>query len=99
METRYETPEALRHDANTLAEDARALLTATADVADEKVASARQRLEAGLDRAHEVMERAKDKARAKAHEVDEVVRGHPYESLAVAFGVGTVLGCLLGRRH
>ena len=36
---------------DTLAEDARALMTATADVAGEKVAEARTRLAAGLERA------------------------------------------------
>ncbi|MFN0067226.1 MAG: YqjD family protein [Limisphaerales bacterium] len=99
MNTRYETPEALRHDADTLADDARALLTATADVADAKVASARLRLESALHRAHQVMDQAKCKAMDSTRAADTLVRSHPYESLAVAFGVGTLLGCLMGRRH
>lgn len=99
MNTRYETPEALRHDATTLADNARALLTATAEVTDEKIASARARLESALDRAHDFMDEAKDKVKDRARAADTVVRSHPYESLAVAFGVGTLLGCLLGRRH
>jgi len=99
MNTRYDTPDALRHDACTLREDARALLAATAHVADEKVASARQRLEAALHRAHEVMEQARVKAVACTRAADGMVRSHPYESLAVAIGVGTILGWVMSRRH
>ena len=39
---------------DTLAEDARALMAATADVAGEKVGEARKRLAAALDRAKEI---------------------------------------------
>jgi ElaB/YqjD/DUF883 family membrane-anchored ribosome-binding protein len=98
MNHHYETPDALRHDANTLADDARALLAATADVADEKVADARRRVEAALERAHDAVDHAKECALEKARQADSLVRSHPYEAIAIALGVGTLLGCLLGRR-
>lgn len=99
MNTRYETPEAVQHDACTLKDDARALLNATADLADEKIASARQRLETALDRAHGLMEQGKDKVMEGARATDGLVRRHPYESLAIALGLGALLGCLVARRH
>ena len=47
--SRYETPDALKHDAHTLAEDAQALLDATSDLTDQKIAEARQRLSDALE--------------------------------------------------
>ena len=49
METRYELPRALRHDARTLVSDARALFDATSEIADEKVTIARRRLGEALE--------------------------------------------------
>jgi ElaB/YqjD/DUF883 family membrane-anchored ribosome-binding protein len=49
------------NDLGTLAEDARALVTATADVAGEKVGEARQRLAAALERSKEIYGRVREK--------------------------------------
>ena len=95
---RYETPDAIRHDARTLAEDARALLNATAEVTDKKVAEARQRLAETLEAGKETFARFQEKAVQTAHRADETVRSHPYESLGVAFGIGALIGLLLSRR-
>ena len=46
--------QATSNDIGALAEDARALMTATADVAGEKVGEARKRLAAALERAKEI---------------------------------------------
>ena len=78
-----------------LAEDARALLVATAEVAEDKVIQARQRLANALDRGRDVYERVHDKALQGARATDEMVRSHPYQ----AIGVGALLGFLLTRRH
>ena len=98
MDTRYETPNALRHDAQSLADDARALVSATADVADEKVAAARRRLETALVHMREMADHAKERAMEKARSADEIVRSHPYESVGISFALGAILGCLFGRR-
>ncbi|MBN9693838.1 MAG: DUF883 family protein [Verrucomicrobia bacterium] len=99
----YETPDALRHDSQTLADDAKALLDATAGVADEKVTEARRRLTEALESAKEcavdTYHRVEEQAVAKARQADQVIRRHPYESIAVAVGVGTLLGLLLARRQ
>jgi ElaB/YqjD/DUF883 family membrane-anchored ribosome-binding protein len=85
-------------DAGTLAEDARALMSATADVAGEKVSEARRRLAAALERAKEIAGRVREKAVEGAKATDEAVHEHPYQAMAVAFGVGAVLGYLVSRR-
>jgi ElaB/YqjD/DUF883 family membrane-anchored ribosome-binding protein len=81
-----------------LAEDAQALLAATADVAETKVTEARKRLAAALDRGKEAWGQAQEYAIAKAKATDEVIRDYPYQSMGIAFGIGVLLGILLARR-
>jgi ElaB/YqjD/DUF883 family membrane-anchored ribosome-binding protein len=85
-------------DMGTLAEDARALMAATADVAGEKVGEARQRLAAALERGKEIAGRVRDKAVAGAKATDEAVHEHPYQAIAIGVGVGALLGYLIARR-
>ena len=87
-----------QNDTGTLAEDARALMSATADVAGEKVSEARKRLAAALERSKEIYGRAKEKAVEGAKATHEAVQEHPYQAMAVAFGVGAIVGYLLSRR-
>jgi ElaB/YqjD/DUF883 family membrane-anchored ribosome-binding protein len=82
----------------TLAEDARELLAATADVAGEKVGAARKRLAAALERAKEIGSCVRDKAVAGAKATDAAVHEHPYQAIAVGVGVGAILGYLVARR-
>jgi ElaB/YqjD/DUF883 family membrane-anchored ribosome-binding protein len=86
-------------DAETLAEDARVLKAATADVAEEKVAEARKRLAAALERSKEIYGCARDKAVEVAKASDAVVREHPYQAIGIALGVGAILGCLISRQR
>jgi ElaB/YqjD/DUF883 family membrane-anchored ribosome-binding protein len=85
-------------DLGTLAEDAHALMTATADVAGEKVGEARKRLAAALERAKEMAGRVRDKAVEGAKAADQAVHEHPYQAMAIAFGVGAIIGYLAARR-
>jgi ElaB/YqjD/DUF883 family membrane-anchored ribosome-binding protein len=86
------------NDLGTLAEDARELLSATADVAGEKVGAARKRLAAALDSAKEVAGCVRDKAIAGAKVADETVRANPYQAIAIGVGVGAIIGFLIARR-
>lgn len=81
----------------TLAEDARALMVATADVAGNKVGEARQRLAAALEGSKELYGRGRDKVVEKAKVVDETVHEHPYPAMGIAFGVGLLAGALVTR--
>jgi len=86
------------NDMGTLAEDARALMAATADVAGEKVGEARKRLAAALERTKEIYGRVREKAVEGVKATDEVVHEHPYQAIGIAFGVGAVIGYLVSRR-
>src|SRR5580692_7548991 len=82
------------HEISRLAEDARALMAATADVAGEKVAEARERLAATLENAKEIAGRLRDKTVEYAEAADKAVQEHPYKAIAVGVGVGTLIGFL-----
>jgi len=90
--------QAISNDMGQLAEDARALMTATADVAGEKVGEARKRLAAALEAGKEIVGRARDKAVEGAKATDQAVHEHPYEVIGIALGVGALLGYLVARR-
>ena len=90
--------QATSNDMGTLAEDARALIAATADVAGEKVGEARERLAAALERSKEIYGCVREKAVEGAKAADEAVHDHPYEAIGIAFGVGALIGFLAARR-
>jgi ElaB/YqjD/DUF883 family membrane-anchored ribosome-binding protein len=87
-----------KDEMGTLAEGARALMTATADVAGEKVGAARERLTAALESAKEMADNIRDKTVAGAKATDKAVRKHPYKALAIGVGAGLLIGLLIGRR-
>jgi ElaB/YqjD/DUF883 family membrane-anchored ribosome-binding protein len=87
------------NDFGTLAEDARALMAATADVAGDKVAEARKRLAAALESGKELYGRVREKAVEGVKAADQKVHENPYQAIGIAFGAGLLLGCLLSRRN
>jgi ElaB/YqjD/DUF883 family membrane-anchored ribosome-binding protein len=90
--------QAIANDLGTLAEDARALMTATADVAGDKVGEARERLAAALDSAKEIAGRVRDKAVENVKAADQAVRDKPYQAIGIAFAVGAVVAYFVMRR-
>lgn len=90
--------QAISNDMSQLADDARALMAATADVAGEKVGEARKRLAAALESGKEIYGRVKEKAVEGAKAADEAVHEHPYQAIGIAFGVGALIGYLVSRR-
>jgi ElaB/YqjD/DUF883 family membrane-anchored ribosome-binding protein len=89
---------ATRNDFGTLAEEARALMAATADVAGEKVEQARERLAAALESAKEVAGDVRDKAVAGAKATDKAIRENPYTALAISAAAGVLIGFMVGRQ-
>jgi ElaB/YqjD/DUF883 family membrane-anchored ribosome-binding protein len=81
---------------DNLAADAKALVTATRDLASEKAAAARERVTAALN---QTWQGAKTRALDGAKATDEVLREHPYHAIGIAVGVGAALGYLLARRE
>jgi len=88
---------ATSNDMGTLAEDARALLSASADLAGEKVGQARERLAAALENAKEMAGNVRDRAVAGAKATDKAVRKNPYQALAIGVAAGVLIGFLVGR--
>jgi ElaB/YqjD/DUF883 family membrane-anchored ribosome-binding protein len=62
------------------------------------LAALRERLEAAQERVAQAYARAKRKVVDGAKYADETIRENPYQSIAVAMGVGLLAGVLLGRR-
>jgi len=79
----------------TLTEDARALVAATAGIAEETVAGARRRLAAALNGGRSPYDRAEARAWDGIRYTDDAVRGHTYQSIAIALGVGAVIAVVL----
>ena len=82
----------------TLADDARALMAATADVAGQKVGEARNRLAGTLERGKEIYGRVREKAVEGTKAADKAMHEHPYQAVGIAFGVGAFLAYLLARQ-
>ena len=94
----YELPDALRHDANTLVEDAQALLEATAEITDHKVTEARKRLANALENGQELYQDLRNRVVSGAQVADQMVHENPYRALGLSFGLGLVLGLWMKRR-
>lgn len=90
--------EAISNNMEQLAKDAHALVTATADVAGDKVREARERLAVALERGRKMCGQVRDKAVESAKAADKTVHEHPYQAIAIGVGVGAVLGYLISRR-
>lgn len=91
--------QAISDDIGQLADDARALVTATADNAKAKVGEARQHLATAVESGKAFCGRARDKAIEGGKVADDAVRRHPYEAIGIAFGLGALIGDLLARRY
>lgn len=81
-----------------IAEAEKILSESPGEPATEALATLRGRLEEARARAEHLYQDARKKVVASAKQADETIRAHPYESLAVALGVGVLLGALI-RRH
>jgi ElaB/YqjD/DUF883 family membrane-anchored ribosome-binding protein len=55
-------------------------------------------LGATLERARVTGQHLEELSAATARVADQVIRAHPYESVGFAFGLGLLLGVLIGRR-
>jgi ElaB/YqjD/DUF883 family membrane-anchored ribosome-binding protein len=105
-----ETPEQIIEHISRLMSEAEAMITGPiTDKAGgkleelrERLAAARERLNNAYSTARETLTNAYDTTRdhvvAGAKHTDETIRTHPYQSLAVALGIGVLLGVVIGRK-
>lgn len=99
-ESTAETPEQIAEHISRLMAEAEALLAGPivdADRGGGRWQELRTRLGALQDKAVVAYGDARKKIVAGAKFTDTTIRSHPYESLAVALGLGLLLGALLRR--
>lgn len=95
---KYETPEEIAEHISRLMTEAEAMLAGpTSAHLGDKLESMKSRLAQAQERVTELYGVARRKVVAGAKFTDETIRAHPYESLAVALGVGVLLGALIRR--
>lgn len=93
-----DSPEQLVTSLRTLLAEAEQLVGDSAGAyAGEKAEEMKSRLEEAQAHLQEFYNSTRQKVVAGARQADETIRAHPYESLAVALGVGVLLGALLRR--
>ena len=96
-----QTPEDVLDELRSLVSEAEKLIGQTPEGScncEASVAALRERLEAAQERLTGLSQGARRKGGAGAIYTDEAIREHPYQSIAIAAGVGLLAGILLGRR-
>jgi len=83
----------------TLAEDARTLVSATAELPGSRIEEARKRLTAALEQGKEICGKVREKVVEGAKATDEAVHKHPYQAIGIALGVGALIGYLVAARR
>jgi ElaB/YqjD/DUF883 family membrane-anchored ribosome-binding protein len=96
------TAETIIEDLRAVVRDTEALLRATEGQAGEKIAGIRARVEESLggakERLHQAGAGVESQARSAARSTDTYVRENPWAAVAIAAGIGYLLGSI-GRRR
>ena len=94
------TPSDLLNDLRTLVVEAEKMMEASVtEHTGDAMAALRARYEAAQERLGVMYATARKNVVAGAQCTDEAIRTHPYQSIAIAAGVGLLVGVLLGRRN
>ncbi|SRR5258708_5745465 len=103
MKNRTESPqspaEMADHLRALLAEAEKTLAENATEQTRSKIEDLQDRIEDAQEKIKEVYGDARKKVLAGARRADETIRTHPYESLAIALGVGVLLGALIRRNN
>jgi ElaB/YqjD/DUF883 family membrane-anchored ribosome-binding protein len=98
--SKAETPEEVAEHISRLMDEAEAMLVGpVSDRVASKFGDLRERLEHLQTKAADAYGDARKKMVAGAKVTDETIRSHPYESLAIALGIGVLLGALIRRSN
>jgi ElaB/YqjD/DUF883 family membrane-anchored ribosome-binding protein len=94
-----ETPDTFLTDLRALVTEAQKLIDASAeDATGEHRNALRERFDAAKERFNELYSTAKKRVVDGGKYADQTIRNNPYQSIAIAAGVGMIIGILVGRR-
>ncbi|HEX2855719.1 MAG TPA: hypothetical protein VHO24_20960 [Opitutaceae bacterium] len=94
-----QSPKDMLEELRSLVADAEKMVgDSLTEHSDDAVSALRERYEAAQERLADVYSTAKRKVTDGAKYTDEAIRENPYQSIAIAVGVGLLAGVLLGRR-
>jgi ElaB/YqjD/DUF883 family membrane-anchored ribosome-binding protein len=98
-ETSAQTPSALLADLHSLVAEAEKMIgDSHAEPSEEAIGALRERFDAAQECLGDLYAGAKKKMIAGAKYTDETIRANPYQSVAIAAGIGLLVGVLVGRR-
>lgn len=93
------TPKELLSELKTLVVEAETMMAdSLTEHSAEALGNLRERFGAAQERFADLYDGAKKKVVAGAKYTDTSIRENPYQSLAIALGVGVLVGVLVGRR-
>jgi ElaB/YqjD/DUF883 family membrane-anchored ribosome-binding protein len=93
------TPKELLTELQSLVSEAETMMSdSLTEHSSEALSNLRARFGAAQERMGELYDTAKKKVVAGAKCTDTAIRENPYQSLAIALGVGVLVGVLVGRR-
>lgn len=93
-----QSPKDILEELRSLVADAEKMVGDSVGESSEEIISAlRQRYAAAQERLGDAYQSARRKVTEGARYTDETIRENPYQSIAVAVGVGLIAGVLLGR--
>ena len=94
------TPKELLSELQSLVSEAQTMMTdSLSEHSAEAIENLRQRFAVAQERFSEAYQGAKQRVVAGAKRTDVAIRENPYQALAIAAGVGLIVGVLLGRRN
>ncbi|WP_438479997.1 DUF883 family protein [Oleiharenicola lentus] len=90
-----QSPEKLVGNLRDLLSEAEKLVGDASEGASAKAEDIHSRIELAQEKLSEYYDIARDKVVSSAKTADKTIRSHPYESLAIALGVGVLIGALI----
>ncbi len=98
-ESTADTPQDLLTELKTLVSEAEKMMgDSLTEHSEDAISALRARFDATQERLGELYAGARKNVVAGAKYTDASIRANPYQSLAIAAGVGLLLGVLVGRR-
>lgn len=97
--TQEKTPEELVNELRGLVAEAERVLGESERASPAAVSSLCERFESARERMAALYATTKGKVVEGARTTDAAIRSHPYQTLAIALGIGVLLGAVVSRRR